>query len=445
MPDSVHPVAYLAIEIKNRELDSRLMIASHLLSAGITVVLGQQWGLFSNLTTLPPGVFLFKTVNRIQASAMRRFFEAGHIVTATDEEVLLCTVDACFCAAFDVIAADNCHRFYAQSEAHKLSIERRFPQLMGKVIVTGNPRVDITSAHGREQYRAEAQEIRDREGPFVLINTNFAVINSFWGSVNAVAEIGVKAGMIDVDNPATVDLFNANIRWEDQNRQELLKFLDWAIPNIQGFKIVIRPHPGEQLEFWQNLFGHFPNVKIVPKSPHMPWIMAADLIVHTSCTTGLEAALLDKPVVTISPTEDPTGPRVTSSVNPCFQGWKPAANATHAFLMGGTGPLAEPDRYHPILEKFFPNYRDGHAAAAIANDFIQLLAERGGAPTADYKWQAHVQKFFRPERAPQMKEKMTASASEIMAGIDGMRHWTGLTRPVTVSEIDDSLFMLVAS
>ena len=44
----LQPVVYLPIEIKNRELESRLMTACYLLERGVSVVLGQQWAVFLN-------------------------------------------------------------------------------------------------------------------------------------------------------------------------------------------------------------------------------------------------------------------------------------------------------------------------------------------------------------------------------------------------------------
>ena len=62
----MEPIAYLTVEVKHRDLEPRLLIASHLVKAGITVVVGQQWAMFPNPSAFPPGIVLFKTVNEIQ-------------------------------------------------------------------------------------------------------------------------------------------------------------------------------------------------------------------------------------------------------------------------------------------------------------------------------------------------------------------------------------------
>ena len=68
----MEPIAYLGLEIKQRELESRTMVAAHLLKAGIAVIFGQQWSMFANAAALPRGVMLFKTVNDIQAGVMEK-------------------------------------------------------------------------------------------------------------------------------------------------------------------------------------------------------------------------------------------------------------------------------------------------------------------------------------------------------------------------------------
>ena len=51
-------IAYLLCELKGRDLDSRLLIASHLLSAGIPAVVGQLWAIIANQDFTARGCYL---------------------------------------------------------------------------------------------------------------------------------------------------------------------------------------------------------------------------------------------------------------------------------------------------------------------------------------------------------------------------------------------------
>ena len=323
----MEPIAYLALEIKQRELESRILIAAHLLKAGIAVVIGQQWVLFANADTCPPGVALFKTVNHIQAGKMADFRASGHLVAATDEEVLVCTEEACFLEVFSPKAAENCDLFFAQSDFHKSVVENRFPALRGRTQAVGNARVDLLSADRRKSFGPEVQDIVKTYGPYILFNTSYGQLNSIWKDMEHVNTIAAVAGLVNRDDPASIAEYQAKLEWERRNREEMVELLRWVIEEIPDKNIVLRPHPGEAPEFWWERFGSCERLHIIPRSKPQPWILGADMVVHTSCTTGLEAALMGKPVVNLFPAVHPAFDFITNHVNPIFRTWQEAGAA----------------------------------------------------------------------------------------------------------------------
>jgi hypothetical protein len=53
----------------------------------------------------------------------------------------------------------------------------------------------------------------------------------------------------------------------------------------------------------------------------VPWILAAHVLVHTNCTTGVEAIALDKPSICVVPTDTPANRRYLANlVNPVTKG-----------------------------------------------------------------------------------------------------------------------------
>lgn len=438
----IEPIAYLTVEVKQREFESRLIIACHLLKAGFPVMIGQQWGLFANVETLPPGVVLFKTVNDIQAHNMANYRKAGHLVAATDEEVLICLDDRCFLMNFGSVAADNCDLFLAQSEPHKAAIERRFPQLAGRIEVTGNARIDALGLKRRAGIIAEAAAIRRQQGRYILFNTNFGSVNSVWGSLQMIADIWVAAGSLVLDDPASVANFNALVAWEERNFTELLQLIDWTVKNMTEFKVVIRPHPAEKKDFWLERYAGNPRVAVMPGTPPHPWIMGAELTMHTACTTGLEAVLMDHATLNLVPTHRPDFEPITSRVNPVVKTWQEAAAAAEAFLRRGVGPIADyKASTETALEEFFPNHRDSDASHMIADKLAGLLRAHGAVPSKTYRPQRRG-KFKVFPRVPGMKEKITVSRDEMAAKLRAASGIVGASGKVFIDEVDDSLFLL---
>jgi hypothetical protein len=64
---------------------------------------------------------------------------------------------------------------------------------------------------------------------------------------------------------------------------------------------VLRPHPSENLTFYKQAFASFKNVAVTRDENVLPWIRAAKLVVHSNCTTGIEAVLAGRPVVNLLP------------------------------------------------------------------------------------------------------------------------------------------------
>jgi surface carbohydrate biosynthesis protein len=437
-------IAYLALEIKQRELDSRLLIAAHLVHAGLPVMFGQQWAIFRNADVLPKGLMLFKTVNRIQAVNMQNCRDCGHLVAATDEEVLVCLQEACFFEVFSEIAADNCDLFFAQSELHKTLVEQRFPSLQGKVQVSGNSRLDFLAPRGRTAYAAEAQALQDQYGDFILFNTNYGQINSIWKDLNEVIKIAAKAGLVKPEDPKSVAEYQAKLEWERRNLLEIAALIDWTLRDQPQYKVVLRPHPGERVEFWQEQFGQRPGFTIIPRSNPHPWLMAAKLVAHTSCTTGLEAVLLGKPVVNLVPIPHPTFDYVTNHVNPTFPTWRTAAAAMSAFFRENAGPIVDDrDRCQTNLRTHFPDHDEGIAAKKIADGVLHLLASRGvpaGSPVDLTFSDPGFRVFNRPAT---LKDKFTVTQDEVLAGLRNAASRMGLALKADVVTVDDSLFMLM--
>ena len=109
----------------------------------------------------------------------------------------------------------------------------------------------------------------------------------------SIRKIKLNQGFDDLDKHIeyTQSLFNQCV--------ELLKEFSIKNPEVQ---IVVRPHPSEPHEVYNNIFSDIKNVHIIKKHPIHHWINAVDLVFSTKSTSSLEsyimgtkAALFDLP------------------------------------------------------------------------------------------------------------------------------------------------------
>ena len=294
-------IVYLPCEILTRELDARVELMRSLRDC--TVVIGQQWDIFSNAHRLPTGSILFKTCNQIQGVNMRKWHEQGHTVCTLDEESLLGKSADALTQAVSPLAMFNCTYFLANNQAHADAVAPKFPG--GTTLVVGNQRLDL--CRDPKNYAAEAEEIKREHGDFVLINTNFGVINSHWGGYAAARQIHRQAGLLETQKQD--DEFTGGAEWEKTNMASVYQLIRELLS--RGFKIVLRPHPGEDPKVWKAI----PGITVVEHTVPLPWMAAAQMSFHCSCTTGLEAAIMGVPTISLKPCASAIS-RINDEINP---------------------------------------------------------------------------------------------------------------------------------
>ena len=69
-------------------------------------------------------------------------------------------------------------------------------------------------------------------------------------------------------------------------------------------QFILRPHPSENPKHWNKLVQNSNNVKVIYEDSISPWIIASKAVIHSSCTSGIEAFLMRKPVISYIPKTD---------------------------------------------------------------------------------------------------------------------------------------------
>jgi len=86
--------------------------------------------------------------------------------------------------------------------------------------------------------------------------------------------------------------------------QNFLETINQISNENTHLNFVIRPHPEESLNKYFEYFKNNHNIFIARGGSVIPWIISSKLVIHYDCTTGLEAALSGKTVVSYTPFKD---------------------------------------------------------------------------------------------------------------------------------------------
>ncbi len=406
------PIAYLTCELKGRDLDSRFLIAAHLAKLGLYAVVGDYWGMTASAVVAPKGCYLFKTTNAIQAAAMANCAGLGHKVVAADEEAIAQN-EAFAHMTTDPGAITHCDRYLAVSEAHKRGVLKAFPAVRGKIAAVGSARFDILRA---------ARTERPRTAPYILVNLVFGLINGTWGDLDTAIDVYCRALKLDLNDPAARRQVDDRLAYERAALQEVRALIGRLLAET-AIDIVVRPHPSERPEYWQELYADTARVEVVRRSDPVPWIQHAAVMVHCDSTTGIEAAILGAPCINLS--ADPGWARrlIIPEANYTVHSSDAAATAAQVFLE--TGKLPAPPRR---ADDLFPV----NGALKTARKIADLLPK----PRAltELNWN-------RIARNDLQKDKFTVSPEEAGAAMARMFALANAAaRPLT--RLDDSAYLV---
>jgi surface carbohydrate biosynthesis protein len=276
----VHPILYLPVEVKARELAAKALVARHALAAGFNVVIGSARPLMDWYNALPPGIVLFKTMNAMDAHNMVQWARQGHLIAALDDEMfgtvptpdfIAATVHPYAPAVADLVCAQG------------MSYARAFPYPV-PVCVTGNPRV------------ATYPKLESRGDDIVVCLFSGNINNhgrSFADMVSKTLEIGQS--LTSDQGQAWARILRESIAGEC----DMLPLVTGTVTALSAAfpdrRIIVRPHPVEDPAMWR---FNLPNVTVRGTGSIMECLATAAVMVFVSgCTTGLDAYLAGVPAV----------------------------------------------------------------------------------------------------------------------------------------------------
>ena len=295
--DRGSPNLFLMVEVAQRELDSRLLLARKALDANYRVVIGQQWLMNEYLPQFTPGIVLYKGINRIQGNLMLRAKQSGHRIAAINEEAMALAMSSFIAktTAAEVLELIDC--LLVQGTNERDAYWEHFPEAVTRIAVTGNPRADLLGSGLRYCHDKDRDEIRAAHGQFILVNTNFGYINTEFGMPEDFLSHCARLGMFDPSSEKDITLFKARFQFERENMMAFNNLLPILRERYPDRKVVVRPHPAENHDRWRSLVSRMDGVEVHGEGTAIPWILASDLLIHNACTTGAEAIMLEHPVV----------------------------------------------------------------------------------------------------------------------------------------------------
>lgn len=295
---------YIGIETKVRELDAKLLLACVAAEAGYTVILGKQKMFLKRIGKIPKGILLFKSISLpSKAREYKHYKKLGFRLVAYDEEGLVpFNADEYKKRRISVDSLKLLEYFFAWGAWQKDLMLEKVPMEEPKIVPVGHPRVDLTRKELRAFYDDDVKALRDRYGQFILINTNFAFYNHFRGrDFEIVLRQQIKAGKV-VDEEQR-EYYRKVSKYKKVLFYEFADMVARIRERFPSITVVLRPHPSEDHEYWRQVLPQDEKIHVVHEGTVLPWILASEVVIHNSCTTGIEGYLLEQPVIAYRPVQ----------------------------------------------------------------------------------------------------------------------------------------------
>jgi len=289
------PIIYLPIEIKVREFDGKLLFSLIAAESGFNVILGIQKDIRKYLYSLPPGLYIDKSMAKSKVKWFNRFKKLENLLGAWDEEGLIIHEDTYLDNRFSRDAFEMLDKFFAWGNVQADLIKNKYQQVQDKLVVSGNPRFDMLRPEVRGFYSEDVNKLKRQFGPMILINTNFGFFNHAGG-----VEIGKKIFIKSVSSLKD-SFIDGWIEFQKKTFENFVAMLPVLSQNFPDYSIVVRPHPAENHEVWKKISEKTDRTRVIHEGNVIEWILAADAVIHSNCSTGVEAFLSDTPVIAFRP------------------------------------------------------------------------------------------------------------------------------------------------
>ena len=276
---------FISVEVKLRELTSRLMICADIINRGSSAVIGAK----NAIENMPSNGDVVLMKGGATNERLDFFHRKGVITSILPEEITpyLPKMHTHIPSQFEPAAEPFVNRYYAVSpEISSIARTTIFKSNPSKVLETGWPRYE--SWHRPSLWSAPMKKIKQNYGAFDFFSSDFGFIRPerVSGIIN---ELQNWSGN---QNSDYIEFYRKRAHFSFKAFGNFVDYINQKYIQTER-KLVVRPHPSEDVTVWKNAITN-PNVIVQRRGDITPWIMACDNFFHRGCTTAVQAALMGK-------------------------------------------------------------------------------------------------------------------------------------------------------
>jgi len=251
------------------------------------------------LKYIPAGIYFDKSLAKNKLEFFRDLKKRGFKIISIDEEGLSSRNNMLKYVTQRISPSTLMlvDKVFTWGKSEKDIIVDHYPSFDNKIVATGNVRVDLFDAKFVDLYENIVNSLIKQYGRYILFPSSFSV-NHASGVTNQLNNLK-KLGRIKTEQD--YEHYSKKNEFFRNTYNKYYKLVETVANTYKDCSIIIRPHPSEDRNPWKKLTKINKNVFLRTDFSISPWIYGSKCVVHSSCTTGLEAFLMSKPVISYLP------------------------------------------------------------------------------------------------------------------------------------------------
>lgn len=298
------------MEVKAREFEAKILLSCFAAEQGYGALLVHKFP-EELLKYLPIGIYIEKDIAAHRLKILQNIYKYKMKIVCLDEEALLQERNipsrakrfATFRYSNETLELTD--QVLAWGGNHKGILSDFYPNSDHKINITGNPRMDLLRPEFIKLNKAKSTFLKKKWGPYIFMPSAFSGainINGLDFLLNQFIAFNSTIGKDTTDSE--LNFFKKGIEHSKRNLEKFSKAIIKIAESFKKYNIIIRPHPQDDPNYWNNLTKELNNVHVIYSHTVKDWIMGCEVMIHNNCTSGLEGYILQKSVIQYSPYED---------------------------------------------------------------------------------------------------------------------------------------------
>jgi len=289
---------FLPLEVLKREYLGKMFLAVEMAARGMPVFIGHKRRVIDlALEAQDPGILFYKDGGKGLAF-MDELKMKGFGLVAQDEEAgIVFNEYADFYAVRPGLQnIPNLDAFFCWGADEYNHLSMIYGEDSDCTLVnTGSTKTVLWGEYGRRYFDKNIESIKRKYGKYVLFATNFKTGNNYLP----------KEDMFELRRRGAVVTTSYEEAYEkDMRLMALVEKTAERITKETEYNVVIRPHPVESIERWIKFAKKVKGVSVQAEGDFTPLILGAECVLQNSCTSGIQAAVSDVPLVTYGAKKD---------------------------------------------------------------------------------------------------------------------------------------------